>query len=304
MSGKAAKIRVTEKQLDILQQIHRSTIAPKRLVQRAGVILMAFAGMLNVTISHNVGLGRKQVGRWRRRWHQSFAALVAIECRETHAELHRAIEDVLSDASRSGSPGSFTAEQVTQILAVACEPPALSRRPIDRWTHRELADEVVSRGIVPAISASQVGRYLSQAELQPHRSKYWLNTKEKDPEAFQQQVEIVCQTYLDAPALYFQENTHTVSVDEMPGLQALEQVATAIPMRAGQPERIEYEYKRHGTLCLIGNDPRDTHRRGLCLAYSPNGADRLRGRLGVCRRQSQRPLQRNVGPLCCSLGRD
>ena len=85
--------------------------------------------------------------------------------------------------------------------------------------------------------------------MQPHRSKYWLNTKEKDPEVFEQQVQTVCQTYLEAPDLYFQENTHTVSVDEMPGLQALERIATTIPMQPGQPERIEYEYKRHGTLC-------------------------------------------------------
>jgi len=59
--------------------------------------------------------------------------------------------------------------------------------------------------------------------------------------------------YLEAPDLYFQENTHTVSIDEMPGLQALERIAKTIPMQPGQPERIEYEYKRHGTLCLIGN---------------------------------------------------
>ncbi len=177
MSGKAAKIQITENQHDILQQVDRSTTAPKRLVQRAGVILMGFAGMLNVAIAQELGLARKQVGLWRRRWQQSFDALVAIECHESQtAALRRAIEDVLSDAPRSGSPGTFTAEQVTQILAVACESPELSGRPIDRWTHRELADEVIARGIVTSISISQVGRYLAQAELQPHRSKYWLTT--------------------------------------------------------------------------------------------------------------------------------
>jgi hypothetical protein len=253
MSGKAATIRLTEKQENILRQIMRSTTAPKRLVQRVSVILLAFAGAFNVAIANSVGLARKQVGLWRRRWQQSFDALVAIECRETRAELRRAIEDVLSDAPRSGSTGTFTAEQVTQILAVACEPPEQSGRPVDRWTHRELAEEVIRRRIVPCISVSQVGRYLAEAELQPHRSKYWLNTKEKDPEIFQQQVAVVCQTYLEAPELYFQENTHTVSVDEMPGIQALERIAKTIPMQPGQPARIEYEYKRHGTLCLIGN---------------------------------------------------
>jgi len=253
MSGKAAKITLTEKQERILQHIRRSTTAPLRLAQRVGIILLAFAGSLNVDIADEIGLSRKQVGRWRRRWQQSFDALVAIECRETQAELRRAVENVLSDAPRSGCTGTFTAEQVTQILAVACEPPEQSGRPIDRWTHRELADEVIHRKIVPSISVSQVGRYLAQAELQPHRSKYWLNSKEKDPEVFGQQVETVCQTYLEAPDLYFQENTHTVSVDEMPGLQALERIAQTIPMKPGQPTRMEYEYKRHGTLCLIGN---------------------------------------------------
>jgi transposase len=253
MSGKAAKIMLTEQQEIILRRIHCSTTASQRLVQRVHIILLAFAGSLNVDIANIVGLARKQVGVWRRRWQQSFDALVAIECRETQAEFRRAIEDILSDAPRSGSPGRFTAEQVTQVLAVACEEPKQSGRPVDRWTHRELADEIIDRKIVPSISVSQVGRYLTQAELQPHRSKYWLNTKEKDPKIFQQQVETVCQTYLEAPALYFQENTHTVSVDEMPGVQALERIAQTIPMRPGQPTRIEFEYKRHGTLCLTGN---------------------------------------------------
>lgn len=253
MSGKAAKIVFTEKQQSILEQMTRSTTAPQRLVQRAGLILRAFSGALNIDIANVTGLARKQIGLWRRRWHESFDALVAIECRESQAALRRAIEDVLSDAPRAGSTGTFTAEQVTHILAVACESPEQSGRPIDRWTHRELADEVVKRGMVSSISVSQVGRYLAQADLQPHRSKYWLNTKEKDPEVFEQQVQLVCQTYLAAPDLYSLENTHTVSVDEMPGIQALERIAKTIPMRSGRPERIEYEYKRHGTLCLIGN---------------------------------------------------
>jgi hypothetical protein len=214
---------------------------------------MAYDKMFNQDIAAEVGLHRAQVALWRKRWSESWPALIAIECRESTAELSRAIEQVLSDAPRSGSPGTFTAEEVTEILAVACESPKDSGRPIDCWTHRELTDEVIKRKIVPAISISQVGRYLKEADLQPHRSKYWLNTKEKDPEVFQQQVEHVCQTYLNAPDLYSQENTHTVSVDEMPGIQALERIEKEIPMEPGKPARIEYEYKRHGTLCLIGN---------------------------------------------------
>ena len=253
MSGKAARIVLSEKQEQILQSMIRSPTLSQRLVQRASVILLAFSGESNEDIAAQMKLGRRQVGLWRRRWRDSFDALVSIECREPHAKLRRAIEDVLNDAPRSGAHGKFTAEQMTQIMAIACEPPELSGRPIEHWTHRELADEAVKRGIVDSVSARQVGRWLSAAELQPHRSKYWLNTTEKDDDVFQTQVEQVCQTWREAPDLYFQANTHTVSVDEMPGLQALERIAETIPMQPGQPKRIEYEYKRHGTLCLIGN---------------------------------------------------
>jgi hypothetical protein len=57
MPGTAAKIRLTEKQYNVLQQISRSTIAPQRLVQRVGVILMSFSGLLNMTIADELGLG-------------------------------------------------------------------------------------------------------------------------------------------------------------------------------------------------------------------------------------------------------
>jgi transposase len=159
----------------------------------------------------------------------------------------------LADEDRPGAPGQFTPEQVAQIYALACEPPENSGRPITHWTAAELADELQKRGVVESISASQVGRYLREAKLQPHKSRYWLNTKEKDPEEFQAQVQAVCDCYQDAPALYRCHNTHTISVDEMTGVPALERIAPALPMAPGMGVRIEFEYKRHGTLCLIGN---------------------------------------------------
>src|SRR3954447_24173386 len=117
----------------------------------------------------------------------------------------------------------------------------------------ELAAEAIQRGIVESISASQVNRLLREAELQPHRSRYWLNTTEKDPELFQAQVQTVCACYHDAPPLYFYHDTHTICVDEMTGIQALERIAPTLAMKPGQGERQESEYKRNGTLTLIGN---------------------------------------------------
>jgi transposase len=253
MPGKAAKITITERQHDILRTLHDAVTAPSHLRQRASIILLAFDGLRNDEIAEQVGLGQRPVGRWRRRWAKAWNRLIDLECGETHAALRRAIEAVLTDGPRPGAPGKFTPEQVTQILAVACEPPEKSGRPLTHWTAHELADEVVKRGVVASISTSQVGRYLREAAMQPHKSRYWLNTTEKAPERFQKQVEAVCDTYRRAPALERTQNTHTVCVDEMTGIQALERTAATKLMIAGKPARLEFEYERHGTLTLIGN---------------------------------------------------
>src|SRR3954469_20962398 len=253
MPGKAAKITITERQQEILQTLSRSVTAPSHFRQRAAIIVLAFDGLRNQDIAARVGLTQRQVGLWRRRWAKVWDRLIDIECCESRAALRRAIEAVLTDEPRPGAPGKFTPEQVTLILAVACEPPEKSGRPITHWTVQELTDEVIQRGIVASISPAQVYRYLREAALQPHKSRYWLNTTEKDPKGFAQQVEAVCGTYLEAPALARSHGTHTVCVDEMTGLQALERNAPSKPMIAKKCELIESEYTRHGTLCLIGN---------------------------------------------------
>ena len=254
MAGSAAKVVITERQQGVLRKMSTATALAKRLVQRATIILLAFAGLTNENIAGRVGLERHQIGLWRRRWQRAFHDLVRIECTEdSTAALRQAIEEVLTDERQPGCPGTFTAEQITLLFALACEPPEKSGLPITHWTGAELAAEASKRGIVESISTSQVNRLLREAQLQPHRSRYWLNTTEKDPEVFQAQVHIVCACYHDAPELYFRHDTHTISVDEMTGIQALERIATTLPMKPGQSERREFEYKRNGTLTLIGN---------------------------------------------------
>lgn len=253
MPGKAAKITITERQHDILCTLRDAVTAPAHLRQRASIILLAFDGGRNDAIAARIGLGQRPVGLWRRRWATAWDRLTELECCETKAALRRAIEAVLTDQPRPGAPGKFTPEQVTQILAVACEPPEKSGRPITSWTAHELADEVVKRGLVASISTTQVGRYLREAAMQPHKSRYWLNTTEKDPVRFQKQVEAVCDTYRMALILERTQNTHTVCVDEMTGIQALERTAATKLMISGTPARVEFEYERHGTLTLIGN---------------------------------------------------
>jgi len=248
MAGNAAKIMISDRQQKLLEEFSKSRTISKCIAQRATIILLGFSGMFNEDIALRVDLNRMQVGIWRQRWRDAWEALCVWECTEPH-RLREAMVDVLSDAPRPGAPATFTAEQVAQIVALACEPPKLSGRPIDHGTLRELRDEVIQRKIVTAISVSPIGRFLQQAAVQPHRKKRWLNTTAKDREKFQAEVENVCRTYLEAPARAA-DGVHTVSVDEATSLQAIERNA---PDKPAQPDRVpkqEFEYTRHGTTTL------------------------------------------------------
>jgi len=62
----------------------------------------------------------------------------------------------------------------------------------------------------------------------------------------------VCGLYEQAGRLA-EQGVHLVSTDEKTGIQALERLHPDLSMGPGQVQRREYEYKRHGTLCLTAN---------------------------------------------------
>ena len=238
---------------NILAKLTNATTAQTRVARRARIVLLAYGGDENIEIAETTGLGRHCVGLWRRRWQDSYDALLAIEINEPQAALQRAIADVLRDAPRSGAPGKFAAEQIVQLVSIACESPRDSGRPVDAWTGRELADEMGKRAIVDSISVSWVSEVLRTVKLQPQKRKCWCFTTEKDRELFQSQVGEVCQTYLNAELAFLQNNTHTVCTDEMTSLQANERRAETKLPRPGQPGKREHQYRRHGTLSLTGS---------------------------------------------------
>ena len=102
---------------------------------------------------------------WRARWAKAASQLAAAELEADEPTLRGLIQQVLHDAPRWGRPATFTAEQLCQIMAVACEAPELSGRPVTHWTPRELADEVIKRGLVSTLSPRTGGRFLKRSRL-------------------------------------------------------------------------------------------------------------------------------------------
>ena len=105
---------------------------------------------------------------------------------------------------------------------------------------------MIKQKIVESISTSEVGRILKENDLQPHRSRYWLNVK--PDERRDERINNICAVYANAAV---SPDELTISYDEMAGVQALERVAADLPMTSGKPQAIEFEYERHGTQTLI-----------------------------------------------------
>ena len=159
----ARAVVLSDRQRRGLERLVRASTTPQAVATRARVIVAAAEGTSTRQIAQRLGLTRNTVQLWRDRWAAAAEPLLAAEADggpDDDRALGVVTQEVLADAPRPGAPPTFTPEQLCQIMAVACEPPGDSGRPISQWTPRELADEAVKRGIVARISARSVGRFL------------------------------------------------------------------------------------------------------------------------------------------------
>lgn len=158
----AQRITVTEQERSILERWQKNKAGtPAQLVERSTIILLSADGVSNAEQSRTLGVDVQRIRRWRNRWAENEGRLAQAAWEGvSDRDLRRLLRDLLSDEQRPGVPPTFSAEQLTQIIAVACEPPEQSGRPVTHWTPAELADEVIKRGIVETISPRHVDRLL------------------------------------------------------------------------------------------------------------------------------------------------
>ena len=135
-----------------LETLLRRRSLPQQLALRTRIILAAADGSNNSQIARLLNLDVDTVRLWRSRW-LAFAPIPLSEL---------SLDERLSDVPRSGRPIQITAEQRCQIVALACEAPKDAGRPISQWTGREIADEVVKRGIIPKLSPRHAARLLKK----------------------------------------------------------------------------------------------------------------------------------------------
>jgi len=164
-------IELTARQRAALEGLVRRQRSVQRLVRRARIVLACADGYDNARVSERVGVYREAAREWRGRWMAESERLGRAEMGADgeplgDEALAALIEGVLSDAPRSGTPATFTPEQICSIVALACESPEGSGRPVTHWTTPELAQEAAKRGIVGKISPRSVGRFLGRGGSQ------------------------------------------------------------------------------------------------------------------------------------------
>jgi transposase len=215
----------------VLEERVRAYTASFATVVRAKIVLLAADGEPNTRIAERLDVHVGMVSMWRKRFFESGLP-------------------GLADRARSGRPRSFAATVVAEVKAMACEPPAQREVPLSRWSSAELAAEAVAEGLVTAVSASTVRRWLHEDAIKPWRHRSWIFPRDPDFAVKAARVLDLYQRLWDGTELGVDE--YVLSADEKSQLQALSRRHPECPPGPGRCRRVEFEYRRHGTLAYFG----------------------------------------------------
>jgi transposase len=145
-------VKLTDAQRQGLKKLVTRHTVGQQIALRGRIVLAADEGKNNTQIAKEQGTTLSTVRLWRQRWVD--LQLISLD--------DLSLEERLQDLPRPGAPARITADQVCQITALACEEPEESGRPISHWTGREIADEIIKRGIVDHISPRHAARLLKR----------------------------------------------------------------------------------------------------------------------------------------------
>jgi putative transposase len=149
---KLPAVEVTAEERAELERIVRRHTTGQQLAERARIVLLASDGLNNCEVARALDIHIDTVRKWRRRW----CSVREVPLAEVGVTVR------LADAARPGTPVRITPEQVCRIMALACEAPGESGRPISQWSTTELAEEIIRRGIVETISPRHAARLLKR----------------------------------------------------------------------------------------------------------------------------------------------
>jgi transposase len=217
------RVDLSDAERSDLEALLRGGRHAARKVKRAQILLAADAGMPDETIAQSLGVGGSTVYRTKRRF------------------VEGNLDKALHEEPRPGAARKLSAQEEALLVATACSRPPEGRA---RWTIELLAGEIVRLTEHDGISRETVRRRLAENELKPWREKMWCVPKIDG--AYVARMEDVLDLYAEPPDPKYP----VVCLDESP-VQLIGEVRKPIAAAPGQIERVDYEYRRCGTVNLF-----------------------------------------------------
>ena len=217
------RVDLSDAERSELEALLRGGRRAARTLKRAQILLAADAGMPDETIAQSLGVGGSTVYRTKRRF------------------VEGNLDKALHEEPRPGAARKLSAQEEALLVATACSRPPEGRA---RWTIELLAGEIVRLTEHDGISRETVRRRLAENELKPWREKMWCVPK-IDGE-YVARMENVLDLYAEPPDPKYP----VVCLDESP-VQLIGEVREPIAAAPGQIERVDYEYRRCGTVNLF-----------------------------------------------------
>ena len=246
--AKAQMLELTQDEREQLEAICRTRTVQAQIMNRARIILLKANGESVDAIAEKVGMNRNSILLCLRKFKEG------------------GIENAIYDAPGRGRNPEITDEEKAWIIDIACRKPTEFGYAAETWTYARLTShiqqtaEAARHARLSTISKTSVVKILNTAEIKPFRIRYYC--ERRDPE-FETKMHNVLVVYKQI-AMRFDEKgnlipyegegpeTHTVSYDEKPGIQAIATTSPDLPPCEGNgATRRDYEYVRHGTLSLL-----------------------------------------------------
>ena len=257
MSGKSKlpPLLLTAQERQRLETLSASRAAPVREVERAKILLQYADGSSPSAIEKSVETSRVTI----------------YHC--LHKALEMGVEAGLKDLFHRPKEAVIRSADKAWVVHLACSKPKEFGYAAELWTRKALAAHVRQQAesaghpnLARAAKAT-VQRILEEHQLQPHKVKYYLERRDPDFESKMKEVlmvyqEVAVQNQAAASARAVTPAVITVSIDEKPGVQAIENTAPDLPPLPGKHPTIsrDHEYKRHGTLSILASlDLHDGH---------------------------------------------
>jgi len=239
-------LQFSAEELRKLESISRSRTEERRRAGRAAILLGSFSGQSDESIAERHHVSRGTV------------VLCIRKC------LEFGLEAALGELPRPGRPRQLTDDAVVWVQHCACQKPKELGYSYELWTYKLLTAHVrrhcVAAGhpALQTLSRSKLHKILRQAELRPHKIRYYVECRDLD---FEAKMAIVLHIYKEVEIVneYRQGEAGrklemvTISYDEKPGIQALAVTTLDRPPVVGThaSHLRDYEYKRLGTVSLL-----------------------------------------------------